>query len=153
MAARFAHYGGKWWGKQGQLAAIASGAAACSVAARSPKASQAEAKDSGPQGKACTQQIAANLQPYHLATWQSGSCGLVKEREVNKFLNPMAVAWPEMNFLNPDELVMGHIILNDSKKASRPGALSEGCVRGNACKDVYFNPGEVKAAIVTCGGL
>ncbi|OLP78265.1 hypothetical protein AK812_SmicGene41577 [Symbiodinium microadriaticum] len=61
---------------------------------------------------------AANLRPFHLSSWQESNAGLVKERQVNKFLNPIAVSWPLFNFLNPDELVMGHIILNDSKKGS-----------------------------------
>lgn len=42
---------------------------------------------------------------------------------------------PSRNFLNPDELVRGHIILNDSKAASRDVALKKGCVRANACKE------------------
>jgi len=96
---------------------------------------------------------AANLKPHHLSTWQEDSTGLVAERKVNKITNPMAVELPSMNFLNPDELVMGHIILNDSKAASRSKALKKGCVRGNACKDIYWDPKEVRAAIVTCGGL
>jgi len=96
---------------------------------------------------------AANLRPFHLSSWQEPHAGLVKERQVNKFLNPIAVHWPLFNFLNPDELVMGHIILNDSKKASRPKELANGCVRANACREIFHNPSEVRAAIVTCGGL
>jgi len=78
---------------------------------------------------------------------------MVREKEHNRFLNPMAVAWPNMNFLNPHELVMGHIILNDSKKASRDNAVAKGCVRANACKEIWWDPSEVRAAVVTCGGL
>jgi len=77
----------------------------------------------------------------------------VHEREVNKVVNPMFKTWPNMNFLNPDEFVSGHIIINDSKKASRKKEISEGCVRANACRDIWWEPSEVKAAIVTCGGL
>jgi len=65
----------------------------------------------------------------------------------------MAQELPTLNFLNPDELVMGHIILNDSKAGHRDQALKNGCVRGNACRDIYWEPKEVRAAIVTCGGL
>merc|ERR1719253_1705754 len=65
----------------------------------------------------------------------------------------MVVEFPEMNFLNPDELVMGHIIMNDSKAKSRRKELAQGCVRANACKDIFWDPSEVKAGIVTCGGL
>lgn len=104
-------------------------------------------------GKQLDERSAANLRPYHLSTWQEPQGGLVKERQVNKYLNPIAIAWPDFNFLNPDELVMGHIILNDSKQASRPKELAAGCVRGNACREIFFNPDEVRAAIVTCGGL
>uniref|UniRef100_A0A7S1RYX3 Phosphofructokinase domain-containing protein n=1 Tax=Alexandrium catenella TaxID=2925 RepID=A0A7S1RYX3_ALECA len=96
---------------------------------------------------------ACNLAPFHLATWQTDDMGMVAEQKVNKFLNPMAVAWPNMNFLNPDELVQGHIIMNDSKQASRPSATSKGCVRANACKEIWWDPSEVRAAVVTCGGL
>lgn len=96
---------------------------------------------------------AADLKAHHLSSWHSDRFGLVNEREVNKFTNPMAEDWPKMNFLNPDELVMGHIIKHDSKIKSRDEALKDGCVRGNACKEIWWEPGKVRAAIVTCGGL
>lgn len=106
---------------------------------------------------------AADLIPYHLATWQQEADamkhikteGHVPERKVNKFLNPMAVAWPHMNFLNPDEMVMGqgHIIINDSKKKTRSPETANGCFRANACKDIWWDPTEVRACVVTCGGL
>eukprot|EP00405_Crypthecodinium_cohnii_P018268 CAMPEP_0206447256 /NCGR_PEP_ID=MMETSP0324_2-20121206/16669_1 /ASSEMBLY_ACC=CAM_ASM_000836 /TAXON_ID=2866 /ORGANISM="Crypthecodinium cohnii, Strain Seligo" /LENGTH=475 /DNA_ID=CAMNT_0053915975 /DNA_START=105 /DNA_END=1532 /DNA_ORIENTATION=+ len=98
-------------------------------------------------------ETATNLKPHHVSTWKTDETGLVPERELNKVQNPMAAEWPELNFLNPDELVMGQIIMNDSKGASRAPALKQGCVRGNACKDIYWDPKQVKAAIVTCGGL
>ena len=28
-----------------------------------------------------------------------------------------------------------------------------GCVRANACKEIWWDPSQVKAGIVTCGGL
>jgi len=152
MAARFAFCSAnKWWAKQAQLAAVATGAAACSLGTQ--KTSLPSHAESSKSGTAVRPDSASNLKPYHIATWQSNETGLVEERKVNRHLNPMAVAWPNMNFLNPEELVLGHIIKNDSKKASRRQELHDGCVRGNACKDIYFNPEEVKAAIVTCGGL
>mmetsp|Transcript_73723 Transcript_73723/g.130157 ORF Transcript_73723/g.130157 Transcript_73723/m.130157 type:complete len:522 (-) Transcript_73723:380-1945(-) len=95
----------------------------------------------------------ANLQPHHLATWRNNSSGLVREENFNKYQNPMVLRYPEMNFLNPQEVVLGHIITNDSRRNSRYNEISEGCVRANACKDIWWNPREVKAAIVTCGGL
>jgi len=96
---------------------------------------------------------ATGLCPHHLATWQSARTGLVPEHEVNKVTNPMATDMPDMHFLNPDELVQAHIIINDSKAHQRSKALEGGCVRGNACKNIFWAPDEVKAAIVTCGGL
>merc|ERR1740120_623143 len=48
---------------------------------------------------------------------------------------------------------MGHIIKHDSKAKSRAKCLQSGCVRANACRNIWWNPAEVKAAIVTCGGL
>lgn len=102
---------------------------------------------------ATSDKSAANLKPFHLSSWLGSETGLVDERKVNKILNPMATQWPDMNFLNPDELVMGNIIENDSKKASRSPELQQGCIRANACRDIWWNPDEVKAAVVTCGGL
>lgn len=95
---------------------------------------------------------ADNLAPFHLGTWQCGRMGLVEEREINKVTNPMARMWPNMNFVNPDELVSGHIILNDSKKHTRPQEI-ERCVRANATKNIFLEPANVNAAMVTCGGL
>ncbi|CAE7238504.1 PFK5 [Symbiodinium sp. CCMP2592] len=37
--------------------------------------------------------------------------------------------------------------------ASRPKELANGCVRANACREIFHDPSEVRAAIVTCGGL
>eukprot|EP00928_Gymnodinium_smaydae_P087196 TRINITY_DN71503_c0_g1_i1.p1 TRINITY_DN71503_c0_g1~~TRINITY_DN71503_c0_g1_i1.p1 ORF type:complete len:474 (+),score=103.57 TRINITY_DN71503_c0_g1_i1:202-1422(+) len=58
-----------------------------------------------------------------------------------------------MNFLNPDEIVLGNIIENDSKEKMRSPAIRSGCVRGNACRDIWWQPSTVVAAVVTCGGL
>lgn len=96
---------------------------------------------------------AANLKPFHVATWRDPSPGMVREHSVNTVINPMFARDPHMNFLNPNEKVQGHIIMNDSKKKSRPPALAQGCVRANACKEIYWEPCKVKAAVVTCGGL
>eukprot|EP00438_Fugacium_kawagutii_P003150 Skav218930 [mRNA] locus=scaffold678:56812:60937:+ [translate_table: standard] len=125
----------QWWRHQAGFAALAAGTA-CGVALRPSKLSAADSK---PQ---LDEKSAANLRPFHLATWQESQAGLVRERQVNKYLNPIGPAWPDFNFLNPDELVMGHIILNDSKQASRPKELAAGCVRGNACREIYWNPDE-----------
>lgn len=95
----------------------------------------------------------ADLKRYHLSSWQESGSGLVDERAVNKVLNPMAVAWPDMNFLNPNELVAGTVISNDSKAASRSPETKSGCIRGNACRHIWWEPSSIKAAIVTCGGL
>jgi len=100
-------------------------------------------------------ETSGHLRKHHLATWQEegDGLGLPKENEVNKVTSPLAKAWPHMLFKNPDELVAGHIILNDSKASLRPSALSPGCVRANACRNIFWDPSVVKAAIATCGGL
>jgi len=96
---------------------------------------------------------ASNLAPFHLSSWQGDAKGIVRERQVNKFINPMVFSWPNMNFLNPEERVVGHIIVNDSKQELRRSETADGCVRANACKDIWWDPSEVRAAVVTCGGL
>jgi len=98
-------------------------------------------------------QKAVDLKPQHLSSWKSGLMGMVDERHANRVVNPMAHTWPDMNFLNPEETVQGHIIMNDSKAKQRAQELSLGCVRANACYHIWWNPSEVKAAIVTAGGL
>lgn len=96
----------------------------------------------------------ADLNKCHLSSWlEHGVSGLVDERVVNKFLNPMTIQFPDMSFLNPDELVAGHIIKNDSKLWSRSQVVQSGCVRANACRHIWWEPSQVKAAVVTCGGL
>ena len=67
--------------------------------------------------------------------------------------SPMATARPGMNFLNSNEKVRGGIILNDSKASSRNNALADGCIRGNATEFIFWQPSQIKAAMVTCGGL
>ncbi|CAE8724684.1 unnamed protein product [Polarella glacialis] len=94
-----------------------------------------------------------NLKPCHLSSWHNGSSGLVDELSVNTILNPLAVQYPDMCFLNPDELVAGRIITNDSRAAQRSPSIESGAVRANACRHIYWDPSQVKAAIVTCGGL
>jgi len=98
-------------------------------------------------------QVAVDLKPHHLSSWTSGEMGMVDERQANRAVNPMAETWPDMNFLNPEETVQGHIIQNDSKAKQRAKELSKGCVRANSCYHIWWEPKEVKAAIVTAGGL
>jgi len=95
---------------------------------------------------------ASLLRGHHLEVWSEGYGSLVGRR-VNNVQNPMELKWPAMNFLNPDENVRGHIILNDSKQAQRAPEIAEGCTRANACRRIWWEPSKVKAAIVTCGGL
>lgn len=47
--------------------------------------------------------------------------------------------------------MLGHIIENASHKYS--DEIVDGAVRANATRDIFWNPCQVKAAIVTCGGL
>lgn len=94
-----------------------------------------------------------NLKRYHLSSWQGDGVGLVDERAVNGVLNPMAAEWPDMNFIDPDETVVGNIVSNASKPTYREPDIQSGCVRANACRDIWWNPAQGIAAIVTCGGL
>ena len=139
---------------------------------RSPAATPPEAKKAKGEAKASTPSrieategtllkgpeelpSSGKLGPYHLSTWQT-SCPTVDEKGSNKVANPMGVKYPSMQFLNPDEMVKGHIIVNDEGKCPsllKTGALDDGCVRGNAVRAIYWEPQEVKAAMVTCGGL
>ena len=100
----------------------------------------------------------SNLAGHHLSTWQHDESlhkqwPPPKAQRHNKVVNPMALARPGLNFLNPDEKVRGGIIVNDSKASLRSHALDGGALRGNACKMIWWEPSQVKAALVTCGGL
>jgi hypothetical protein len=91
----------------------------------------------------------AHLNPRHmLQVWPRP----LQDRK-QMHVNPMKQAWPGMNFLNPNEKVLGQIIMNDSKASSRSNALAGGVLRGNACENIWWDPTKVKAALVTCGGL
>lgn len=100
----------------------------------------------------------SHLAAHHLSTWQDDENShpvwpRPEGQRMQKVLNPMATARPRMNFLNPNEKVMGSVLLNDSKAALRSHALDGGGIRGNACKFIWWEPNTVKAALVTCGGL
>lgn len=98
-------------------------------------------------------QQAADLKAYHLTTWKEGGKGLVDERNLNTVQNPMESKWPGMNFLNPEETVIGHILKNDSKRKIRRQELSSGCVRANATEKIFWDPQQVKVGMITAGGL
>eukprot|EP00405_Crypthecodinium_cohnii_P017464 CAMPEP_0206454906 /NCGR_PEP_ID=MMETSP0324_2-20121206/21424_1 /ASSEMBLY_ACC=CAM_ASM_000836 /TAXON_ID=2866 /ORGANISM="Crypthecodinium cohnii, Strain Seligo" /LENGTH=454 /DNA_ID=CAMNT_0053925485 /DNA_START=250 /DNA_END=1611 /DNA_ORIENTATION=- len=100
-------------------------------------------------------ETSGHLLKHHLSSWleEGDGHGLPDEAKANKQLSPLAEKWPNMNFKNTQELVQGSIIKNDSKEGLRPKALSEGCLRANACKKIWWEPSKVTAAIVTCGGL
>ncbi|CAE7369386.1 PFK5 [Symbiodinium sp. CCMP2456] len=55
----------------------------------------------------------------------------------------------------PFRSLVRHLGMSEEEEAqaSRPKELANGCVRGNACREIFHNPSEVRAAIVTCGGL
>uniref|UniRef100_A0A7S0Q368 Phosphofructokinase domain-containing protein n=2 Tax=Coccolithus braarudii TaxID=221442 RepID=A0A7S0Q368_9EUKA len=100
----------------------------------------------------------SHLAANHLSTWQEDPESFPDwPREKGErgavFQNPMATKWPGMNFLNPNEKIMGHIILNDSKASTRSNTLAGGTIRANACEKIFWEPESVKAAMVTCGGL
>mmetsp|Transcript_55793 Transcript_55793/g.141244 ORF Transcript_55793/g.141244 Transcript_55793/m.141244 type:complete len:455 (+) Transcript_55793:76-1440(+) len=100
-------------------------------------------------------ETSGHLKKHHLSCWQEegDGLGLPEENVVNKVVSPLAKEWPSMNFKNPNELVMGHIIQNDSKAGLRPPELRAGCVRANACRQLWWDPAACRAAVVTCGGL
>merc|ERR1711990_847691 len=88
----------------------------------------------GPEQDVAEADVAVcHLRAHHVATWSEGA-GSLLGRPVNSIQNPMEQKWPFMHFLNPDELVMGHIIINDSRKAMRRPETEKGCVRANACR-------------------
>lgn len=78
---------------------------------------------------------------------------MVDERTLNTVKNPMESKWPGMNFLNPEETVIGQILKNDSKSKIRRAELSAGCVRGNATEKIFWDPQKVKVGMITAGGL
>ncbi|CAJ1448854.1 unnamed protein product [Effrenium voratum] len=50
--------------------------------------------------------------------------------------------------------VMGHIIQNSTRACEHPNPmLDSGCLRANAARHIFWDASQVKAAIVTCGGL
>jgi len=148
MASRFAGFGFRHWSRHGippRTLSVAAGGATAIATASSVVA---------PSKFANAETTSSNhLASHHLSSWQTSVEGTVNERELNKNINPMAAVWPNMNFVNPNELVMGHIITNDSKAHLRDQAVDEGCVRANACREIYWEPKKIKAAMVTCGGL
>jgi len=100
----------------------------------------------------------SHLAAFHLSSWQEDENSFpiwprTESQRGTTVLNPMAAERPNMNFLNPNEKVQGTIILNDSKATLRSHALDGACIRGNACKHIYWDPANVTAALVTCGGL
>ena len=61
-----------------------------------------------------------DLTPHHLSSWQAGfpdgsGKQQLNERVANKVINPMYERYPHMQFLNPDEKVVGNIVRNDAK--------------------------------------
>jgi len=154
MASRFATFTAQAWARQCPPAAlVVAGFAQAGHTARPPLKGEEALPPPSELPKEPLARSASNLKPHHLSSWQTEETGLVHERDVNTVLSPMSIVWKKMNFLNPDELVLGHIIKNDSKIASRRQEIADGCVRANACKDIWWEPTKVKAAIVTCGGL
>jgi len=100
----------------------------------------------------------SHLAAHHLSTWQDDEDTHAvwprpEHQRKQGHLNPMATTRPHMNFLNPNEKVLGTILMNDSKAALRSHALDGGAIRGNACKHIWWEPKKVKAALITAGGL
>lgn len=101
------------------------------------------------------QETSQRLRRHHLSSWHEAGDGqgLPDEDVANKVISPLAQRFPNMNFKNPKESVVGHIIQNDSKAGARPQELAAGCVRASSCRKLWWDPSEVKAAVLTCGGI
>eukprot|EP00966_Prymnesium_polylepis_P245041 5667885-Prymnesium_polylepis.2 len=98
----------------------------------------------------------SHLASNHLSSWQDEPDSYEVWPPVNsskRIKSPMSKARAGMNFLNSNEKIVGHIIMNDSKASSRSNALADGCIRANATEYIWWEPSKVKAAMVTCGGL
>lgn len=154
MAAKFASAGARFWARQPHGALAAASLVACGAIGGARQSRQLRAEE-GAKASA----DASDLKAYHLYSWQEGGTGWriskdgLKERRVNKYVNPMADQLPGMNFLNPEERVKGHIIINDSKAASRSPVVKQGVVRANATRNIWWDPSDVRVAIVACGDL
>lgn len=99
------------------------------------------------------------LSDNHVSSWW-GTCpvdekGLVKESETNKIDNPMAARWPRLRFLEPNEIVRGRVVDQDSltQRAGLAGGAMDGFLRAGATRKIFWDPKHVRAGIVTCGGL
>jgi len=153
MAWRFANLGARWGRQSRHIYVLAAGGISIPLHRNIVSNEDMKQNQSVKQPIGKVNVDASNLIPFHLSTWTKIQEGLPDERKVNKQLNPMAEKYTGMNFVNPDELVMGHIIRNDSKASHRRHEIKNGCVRANAGRDIYWQPEQVNVAIVTCGGL
>jgi 6-phosphofructokinase 1 len=125
---------------------------ASGLGVKPPAESSSASGGDAPKPSDSSRHLAAN----HMSTWQtdpdSHPCWPPKKSEKTR-LSPMAAKYPGMNFLNSDETVRGHILVNDSKASTRNRALAAGCIRANATEYIWWDPSKVRAAMVTCGGL
>eukprot|EP01065_Artemidia_motanka_P046512 TRINITY_DN7070_c0_g2_i1.p1 TRINITY_DN7070_c0_g2~~TRINITY_DN7070_c0_g2_i1.p1 ORF type:complete len:531 (+),score=167.89 TRINITY_DN7070_c0_g2_i1:151-1593(+) len=99
------------------------------------------------------------LAVHHLSSW-TGDCptgerGVVDEPKVNKVENPLVARWPRLRFLAHNEVVLGRVVEHDSlgSRAGLAGGAMDGFMRAGATRTIWWNPQEVRAGIVTCGGL
>lgn len=82
---------------------------------------------------------------------------LVNELVANRYRSPMVEKYGEhTRFADPGERVMGNILLDPDgrrRPSSSSGPLRTTVLRAHACKQVYWDPTKVRAAVITCGGL
>ncbi len=74
--------------------------------------------------------------------------------DAKRYENPLlAKTWPiNNNFCSKHETLIETIFV-DSKWVNERGITYHQWVRAGPRREIFFNPGEVTAAIVTCGGL
>eukprot|EP01061_Rhynchopus_euleeides_P041739 TRINITY_DN72996_c0_g1_i1.p1 TRINITY_DN72996_c0_g1~~TRINITY_DN72996_c0_g1_i1.p1 ORF type:complete len:552 (+),score=238.08 TRINITY_DN72996_c0_g1_i1:144-1658(+) len=76
-------------------------------------------------------------------------CNWVDDCTADKYENPMIQRFPGMRFHHPEESIRTVIVEADSKAERK----SQTVLRAGPAKRIFWDPKEVKAAIVTCGGL
>eukprot|EP01064_Diplonema_japonicum_P023178 TRINITY_DN33635_c0_g1_i1.p1 TRINITY_DN33635_c0_g1~~TRINITY_DN33635_c0_g1_i1.p1 ORF type:complete len:486 (+),score=69.57 TRINITY_DN33635_c0_g1_i1:38-1495(+) len=91
------------------------------------------------------------VQPCHAADFLQDTC--LDENEVKSWTamkerkNPMAIKFPGMKFHKPNDAVITNIVVSGGKR-------SETCVRrAGPTTNIMWDPKDVRAGIVTCGGL
>jgi 6-phosphofructokinase 1 len=74
----------------------------------------------------------------------------VPNNRLNAFHRETVDGYPYLNYVSGDDIILGDIIHSTSNGKH---GVSRGYKRAGPVKNLYFSPSNVKAAIVTCGGL